>query len=628
MTSLRFLLAAFTALFAAVSLHAQSFDLPGLKPKAKVTASVISEVTAAAPGQPFRVLVKLQHVPGAHTYGKVLGPDIIGKPTMLIWTLPDGWKMDDLPWPAVHPFKGVDGSPSEGYEGAVHLPAQLTPPASAAAGSTADIIVKVDALVCDDKTCTPFKQETTLSVSIADAAAKDPAQAALFPSDTASAPAPDAQKKTPVASAEPPVTAATPPTPPPTATAEATPAPTFAVLMLSAFIGGLILNIMPCVFPVLGIKVVGVVQQAGGNRTQVVLHGLMYTLGILLSFWALGGLVVALGKGWGFQLQSAGFTYGLAAFFLVFGLNMAGVFEIGASAVGVGSNLQAKHGLGGSFFSGLLATVVATPCSAPYLASALGAAVKLPPPQAMLLFTLIGLGLASPFLLLSAFPSLVKALPRPGAWMESFKQGMSFLLFGTVLYMLWVLTGMVEGFPLLWLMLSLALIGLGCWIYGRWSLPHKPARTRSIAVLLALAAVGGGLWLGWPQKQEKKRVTVAVLEHGMLWEPWSETTVQELAAAGKPVYIDFTAKWCLTCQVNKHVYSNPQLQELFKSKGVTLVKADFTNEDPDIQAAFTALDRGAIPVNALYIPGQKDPLILPELLTVENVSEALRKIGK
>jgi thiol:disulfide interchange protein len=346
-------------------------------------------------------------------------------------------------------------------------------------------------------------------------------------------------------------------------------------------------------------------------------------------FWALGGLVVALGKGWGFQLQSAGFNYALAAFFLIFGLNMAGVFEIGASAVGVGANLQAKHGLGGSFFSGLLATVVATPCSAPFLGTALGFAVKLPAPQAMLLFSLIGLGLASPFLLLSAFPKLVSVLPRPGAWMESFKQGMSFLLFGTVCYMLWVLTGMVEGLPMLWLMLSLVLVGLGCWIYGRWSLPHKPARTRLIAVLLALAAIGGGLRLGWPHiEKQPAGAHGAKFENGLLWEPWSEAKIKELTAAGKPVYIDFTAKWCLTCQVNKRVYPDARIQELFKKYGVVAVKADYTNEDEPIKQAFTALGRGAVPVNALYIPGVKEPLVLPEILTVDNLSEALGKLQK
>lgn len=601
------LLAVFSALCAGVSLHAQSIGLPALdeEPKAKVTASVVAEVTAAAPGKPFRALVRLEHVPGAHTYGKTLPPEIIGKPTKLAWTLPEGWKMDELPWPAVHPFKGVDGSPSEGYEGTVYLPARLTPPASAAPGSKAQLQVKVDGLVCDDKTCTPFKQDVKFTVSVADIMVKDAAQEGLFPNDQ-----PVADQHTTAASKGP-------------DGAE----PTFLFLMFSAFLGGLILNIMPCVFPVLGIKVVGVVQQAGGDRRQVVLHGLVYTVGILLSFWALGGLVVALGKGWGFQLQSAGFTYGLAVFFLVFGLNMAGVFEIGASAVGVGSNLQMKHGLSGSFFSGLLATLVSTPCSAPFLGTALGFAVKLPAPQAMLLFTLIGLGLASPFLLLSAFPSLVAVLPRPGAWMESFKQGMSFLLFGTVAYMLWILNAMVTGFPLLWLLLSLALVALGCWIYGRWSLPHKPARTRMIAVVLSVAAIGGGALLGWPPKQEKAHAADGVLfEHGLEWQPWSEARVQELVAAGKPVYIDFTAKWCLTCQVNKRVYSDPQLQDLFKTKGVVTVKADYTHEDPAILKAFTALGRGAIPVNALYIPGQPEPLVLPELLTGENVSQALRKI--
>jgi thiol:disulfide interchange protein len=507
----------------------------------------------------------------------------------------------------VHPFKGTDGSPSEGYDGTVYLPAAITPPANAAAGSKAELQVKVDGLVCDDKSCMPFKQELKVTISIAAQAVNDAAQATVFEK------LPPVKKK----SAEPAVTQGV-----------ETP-PTFLFIMLSAFIGGVILNIMPCVFPVLGIKIVGIVQQAGEDRKQVVLHGLIYTLGILLSFWALGGIVVALGKGWGFQLQSAGFNYGLAAFFLIFGLNMAGVFEIGASAVGVGANLQAKHGLGGSFFSGLLATMVSTPCSAPFLGTALGFAVKLPAPQAMLLFTLIGLGLASPFLLLSAFPKLVRALPRPGAWMESFKQGMSFLLFGTVFYMLWVLTGMVEGLPLLWLMLGLVLVALGCWIYGRWSLPHKPARTRLIAVVLALAAAAGGLWLGWPHVEKQPAGThSAKFENGLLWEPWSEAKVQELLAAGKPVYIDYTAKWCLTCQVNKRVYPDAKIQELFKKHGVVALKADYTNEDEVIKKSFEALGKGAVPVNALHIPGVKEPHVLPEILTVDNLSAALKLLEK
>ena len=609
----RRLIASLLVFLAAPAVQAQSIDLPGLDdaPKAKVTAKLLAEVSSAAPGVAFRVAVNLEHAQGAHTYGKVLPPEIIGKPTKLIWTLPEGWKMDELPWPAVHPFKGVDGSQSEGYDSIVFLPAKITPPANAAIGTKAELQVKVDGLVCDDKSCMPFKVDAKVSIAIAAQAVTDPAQSAAFGSGTAT------EKKTTDTNAA-------------VTTSGAAAPPTFLFVMFSAFLGGLILNIMPCVFPVLGIKIVSIVQQAGEDRKQVVMHGLIYTLGILLSFWALGGLVVALGKGWGFQLQSAGFNYALAAFFLIFGLNMAGIFEIGASAVGVGSNLQMKHGLSGSFFSGLLATLVSTPCSAPFLGTALGFAVKLPAPQAMLLFTLIGLGLASPFLLLSIFPSLVSVLPRPGAWMESFKQGMSFLLFGTVFFMLWVLTGMIEGLPLLILMLGLVLVAFGCWVYGRWSLPHKPARTRLIAVVLALTAVVGGLYLGWPhvEKQPGTAEHGAKFENGLLWEPWSAAKVQELTAAGKPVYIDFTAKWCWTCQVNKRVYPDPHLQELFKKYSIVTLKADYTNEDDAIKQAFTALGRGAVPVNALYIPGVKEPHVLPEILTVDNVSEALKKLEK
>jgi thiol:disulfide interchange protein len=592
------------------SLSAQDFGLAVGGKKESVSVSIVSEVKAAQPGTPFRVAVKVVHEPHFHTYGKVIAKGATGKPTKLNWTLPEGWAAEELPWPATISFESF-GVKADGYEGTVHLPAKITPPAGAAAGATIKLRVNVDGLVCDDKSCLPFRKDAALDLAIAAAPSLDDSVKDVFAS------LPPLPAATTATNAE--------DTPSPAKDEAATP-PSFLILMISAFIGGLILNIMPCVFPVLGIKVVGIVQQAGEDRKQVVLHGLIYTLGILLSFWVLGGLVVALGKAWGFQLQSAGFNYGLAAFFLIFGLNMAGVFEMGASAVGVGQNLQAKHGLGGSFFSGLLATAVSTPCSAPFLGTALGFAVKLPAPQAMLLFTLIGLGLASPFLLLSAFPSLVKVLPRPGAWMESFKQGMSFLLFGTVVYMLWVLTAMVEGIALLWLMLSLVLIAMACWVYGRWSLPHLPAATRTKAILVTLALAGGGIVLGWPAKMEKQGHAGVVHEFGLDWQPWSEQFVKEQVMAGKPVYIDYTAKWCLTCQVNKRVYPDPKLQELFKKHQVVMVRADFTNEDPAIKKSFESLGKGAIPVNVLHIPGRKEPVILPELLTPDNVSAALKQI--
>jgi thiol:disulfide interchange protein len=564
-------------------------SLPGGAEAAKVTASIVSEVKTAAPGQPFRAAVKLVHEEHWHTYGKVLPPEVIGKPTKLKWTLPEGWTVEELTWPATKEVDSTDGKKSQGYEGTVHLPVKITP--AGKVGDAVEISVKVDALACNPENCMPVKPEAKLTITLADKAEVDPANSAVFAQEAA----------TPAAAA---------PTPSVAKIAERS----FGGYLLFAFIGGLILNVMPCVFPVLGIKVLSVVQQAGENKKQVLFHGLAYTFGVLVCFWALGALVITLGKAWGFQLQSPGFVYGLGAFFLIFGLSMAGLFEIGASAVGVGQNLQSQHGLGGSFFSGLLAVVVATPCSAPFLGPALGYTVTLPAFQALVMFSMIGLGLASPFLVLAIFPKLVSALPRPGAWMESFKQGLSFLLFGTVVFLIWVLTGMVQGQPLLFSMLGLVLIAFGCWVYGRWSLPHKPARTRLIAVILTLLSIGGGLYAGWPVKEDK-------------WAEWSPEKVAELRAANQPMYIDFTAQWCVTCQVNKRVYKNEALKKLIADKKVVLLKADWTNEDPRITKALSDLGKAAVPVNVLYLPGKPEPIVLPELLSVDNVSEALKQVS-
>lgn len=597
------LLSLFLVLGCLASAAAQ-LSFAGAAPKVK--AELVAEVKRPVPGQPFRVAVRLIHAENWHTYGKVLPPDVVGKPTRLKWTLPEGWTMEELPWPPTHSVPSTDGKMSEGYDGTVHLPARLTP--GGKVGDTAEIVVKVDALACDPKNCMPAKAEAKLTLTLAGSAEIDPAVSAVFAAESG------AEKKGEPKSESP-------------AVAAAEPAHSFGVYLLFAFIGGLILNVMPCVFPVLGIKIMSVVQQAGEDRRRVLLHGLAYTFGILLCFWALGGLVISLGKAWGFQLQSPEFVFGLAAFFLVFALNMAGLFEIGASAVGVGADLQAKQGLSGSFFSGLLATVVATPCSAPFLGPALGFAVTLPALQALLMFSCIGLGLASPFLLLSLVPGLVAKLPRPGAWMESFKQGMSFLLFGTVAFLVWVLTGMVEGQPLLFTLLGLVVIALGCWIYGRWSLPHQPILTRRLAVGLALAVVAGGLALGWPQVEKGAPGPAGShVENGLTWEAWSPEKVAELRAAGQPVYIDYTAKWCLTCQVNKRVYKDAGLQRLLNEKKLVLLKADWTNEDPRITEALSALGKAAVPVNVLYVPGRETPVVLPELLSVDNVSAELAKL--
>ncbi|MDB6138475.1 MAG: putative thiol:disulfide interchange protein DsbD, partial [Verrucomicrobiaceae bacterium] len=246
-------------------------------------------------------------------------------------------------------------------------------------------------------------------------------------------------------------------------------------------------------------------------------------------------------------------------------------------------------------------------------------AISLPAALALLVFTVIGLGLSSPYLVLSLSPGLVKLLPRPGAWMESFKQGMSFLLFGTAGYMVWVVGGMVNDAQLLQVIFGLVLVALACWIYGRWHLPHKPANIQRRALLFSALALAGGLFLGWPPKAGSE----------LKWQEWSPETVQKLRDAGTPVYIDFTARWCATCQVNHRVYSSETLKALFRQYKVVLLKADYTNYDERIkQVLETVYHTAAIPVNVLYIPGEKDFYQLPNPLTVGNVSEALEKLGK
>ncbi len=399
----------------------------------------------------------------------------------------------------------------------------------------------------------------------------------------------------------------------------ATPAPEnlpfgkFIKVLGGMFIGGLILNLMPCVFPVIGLKIMGFVQKAGANKRYIVMHGISLSSGIIVSFWVLSGILFTLRAaalkdgtafmGWGYQLQDPYVVVALLLLLFILALNMFGLFEIGTSATSVGGNLQNKGGLSGSFFSGVLATVVATPCSAPFLGVAIGATMALPGVQFFLGFTSMALGLALPYVILSIFPSFVEKLPRPGAWMESFKQGMSFLLFGAAGYLLWVYSGLIGQEKLVAPIHGLWLIATVAWIYGRWNLPHRSNMVRRTALVISIFGLAGGVFLALPPKEDK------------LWQTWSVETTEKLVAEGKPVYIDFTAQWCVTCQINKKVAYTDKVLELAKQKGVVFLKADKTRRpSPEIDAALQKLGRNAIPVNVLLIPG-KDPIITPEVLT-------------
>ena len=385
-------------------------------------------------------------------------------------------------------------------------------------------------------------------------------------------------------------------------------------------LGGLILNLMPCVFPVIGLKIMGFVQYAGADRKKIALHGVIFALGVLASFGVLSGILfaarAAAGEtiGWGYQLQNPWVVLTLMLFMFVLALNMFGLFELGTSATSVGGSLQSKQGLGGTFFSGVLATVVATPCSGPFLGAAIGAAISLPAVQFFAAFAAMAIGLSIPYLVLSIFPNLIDRLPRPGAWMESFKQAMSFLLFATAGYLLWVYAGQIGLDNLLGPIFGLSSIAIAAWIYGRWNLPHRPRPTRWTAMALTiLFAIAGFLLASPPEKSP------------LIWEKWSQERVDELIEQDTPVFIDFTAQWCATCQVNKKAAYSKEVIALMKQKGVVALKADKTSPDSKIDAKLQELGRTAIPVNVLLVPGN-ELIITPELLSSGYLKDLFSKI--
>ncbi len=409
--------------------------------------------------------------------------------------------------------------------------------------------------------------------------------------------------------------------PPPATAAVAEPPVRLSLLViLGAFVGGLILNLMPCVFPVIGIKIMGFVNQAGQTRGHVVTHGLIFSFGVIVSFWALAAVLIALRSGgeqlgWGFQLQSPAFVLTLTFILFIFALSLSGLFDVGVRAMGVGSKLSAKSGLKGSFFSGILATVVATPCAAPFLAPALGVALALAAFDSIVVFTAIAIGLAAPYLVLSAFPAMIRLLPKPGPWMETFKQLMAFPLYATVGYLVWVLAGQTDASRFLNILFALVLVAMACWIYGRYGAVGKPAKTRMIGITAATALLLSGCALSLYEENSE-----------IEWQPWSPQAVDQLLAEGRPVYIDFTARWCATCQVNKRVaFSSAAVIRAFQNNNVATLVADWTNQDPAITEALAEYGRSAVPFNIIYFPGRDEPVILPEILTPDIVLSRLKQ---
>ena len=559
-----------------------------------VRASLSAGSAAIKPGEACALDLVLDIEPGWHVYGP--SPGDTGLPTTVTWELPPGFSVLPIEWPAPARFSAL-GIDSEGYAGRLALRVRILAPKSIALRGAVSIKAKVEWLVCRVE-CMPGS--ASLEIRLPVAAATDLGGLALA--------------------------------------------------LLLAFAGGLILNLMPCVLPVLSIKALALTRRSPeGGRP--VFQGLSFTAGVLVSFWILAGLLLALraggtAVGWGFQLQNQAFVAVAAIAFFLIGLNLFGVFDIGLSLsrlggagsghAGRGTDRRRRGAVASSFLGGLLATAVATPCTAPFMGAALGYALlqdAYAGPTAgaaasLGVFTALGLGLAAPLLCISALPGLARRLPKAGVWTAVLRQALGFPMMASVVWMAFVLSGLGGPAALVSLLEGLLTAAIGAWAWGRWGRPDMPAGVRILAAVLALALVSGAL--AWSMRAVVPSMEGAraggqssAASTGLrrlepadaFWQPWSEAASADLRGKGVPVFVDFTAAWCLSCQVNDSVaLGGRKVRERFSELGVRALKADWTSKDDGISRALADLGRASVPLYVLYVPGKAEPLILPEIL--------------
>jgi thiol:disulfide interchange protein/DsbC/DsbD-like thiol-disulfide interchange protein len=661
-----------------------------------VEASLVADTTAIVPGQPFRLGLLLRMAPGWHTYWE--NPGDSGLPTTFDPQLPVGFAASDIVWPLPKRLVEPGDIQVYAYKGEVLLVRTITPPSTIEAPEIA-IPAKSSWLVCEE-ICIPGKAEVQLTLPVA--ASAQPANADLFAKFAALVPSSDpppfdiswtptatgwnlgirqaadaaradfypfVDDKHPVGHTAPrelvdgaadlaiPVAGSAPvrgvvvlengqrrgwiidsKTDAASPGKQAATQSGLWTYLLFGFIGGFILNLMPCVLPVISLKIFGFMRQAGDSRASIFRHGLAFTAGIFLWFLGLAAVIIALKSAgsevtWAFQFQNPWFNFVIGAVIFLFALNLFGVFEIvlpGRAAQGI-AEAGSHGGLTGSFAQGILATLLATPCTAPFLGTALGFAFSQTSAVIAAMFASIAAGMAFPYLLLSAQPGWMKFLPKPGAWMERLKQFMGFPLAATLLWLLYVIGQQRGTEAVIWASAAYLCLALAAWLYGAFLGPLSSARAKTVAtlgivlsLLLGLGYFTGNLFARAAASSPEKSATVP--HDGMPWVPYSEAELQRLLAEGKPVFVDFTADWCITCKFNMRTAIDTKVvRAAFDELGIVPMLADWTNSNPEITKKLAQFDRVGVPFYLFYPAGRPDdPVVLPELLTEQIL---LRAVG-
>lgn len=420
-------------------------------------------------------------------------------------------------------------------------------------------------------------------------------------------------------------------------TAQPTAAPIWQVMGL-AFLGGLVLNLIPCVFPVLSLKALSIVQKAEKSPRQVRLQAIAFTAGVVVSFTVVVGVLLVLRSlgqqiGWGFQLQSPWFVALMAYVMFAVGLSLSGALVFGASLMGIGQGLAAQSGYRGEFFSGVFATVVATPCTAPFMATAIGVALTQSAPVAIAVFEMLALGLALPYVALSLTPALRDRLPKPGAWMETFQQLLAFPMYGATAWLVWVLAQQTGTAGLGAVLGGLILIAFAAWVYQKTQFGSRFWRRAGAG--LSLLVLGGALTLAQipavttsTQVAADPNISSPEAASRLAWEPYSAQRLEALKGAGSPVFVNFSASWCITCLVNEKVaLSQPEVARAFERNGVAYLKADWTNRDAAIARTLESFGRSGVPLYVAYPAASgAEPVVLPQLLTADAVIDVLEAL--